>query len=251
MGIGYDKGGDGYHGADDERNAQNEWGSVSDISVAAFSGLLLFATIIQIVLWRRANKTAEEALIEAKAANTETRRSVDAFVEAERGRMIFERFEWHPSGLLYHVAFRNVGRSVAVVRGFRVLFNDEITPYVSGGFEGFVRPGKRIITGTDEAAIASAFYPVPVSVAKAIMGLQPVSVTFNLLYEGLGGVLFQLNHGFHLEMEEGMLVASGEVSMEVPIPKELAGDILYQGDGLAYVQRIVAEQSAWEGRAKG
>lgn len=178
----------------------------------------------------------------------QTKRSVDAYVEAERGRMMFERFEWQMSGASYYAVFRNIGRMVATVRGFRVVFGDEVTPYIPGGFEEFILPGKKFIAGADEKARTLAFYPVPARIVEAVRGKQPISVTFNVLYETLSGGFFQLYYASTMEMKDGAYVIDGAIAREYPVSREFASELLFDPSGLEYLQRILREQEEWSAK---
>ncbi|MBK9176127.1 MAG: hypothetical protein IPM46_07285 [Flavobacteriales bacterium] len=101
-----------------ETDQVDQWGSWSDVFMVVFSGLLLSATVVQIVLWRRANQTAEDAL-------TIARKDLESSHRVERGKVVLERAYISDEGGsdCYVCIFRNIGRSSVVVRTVGLLFN--------------------------------------------------------------------------------------------------------------------------------
>ncbi|MFZ1686730.1 MAG: hypothetical protein WAU70_04885 [Flavobacteriales bacterium] len=116
-------------------------GTLSDFGVMVFTGILTVATVIQIVLWVKSNETGVAALTAAKEANEETKRSVDAYINAERPMITCESMrlvstpcpkgadsttkwsvEWN---------FGNAGKSAAVItsRRSRLFFLGKDDPF--------------------------------------------------------------------------------------------------------------------------
>ena len=108
-----------------------------------FTLVLVIVSLVQIILWQKANKTAEDALEASKsanlasiAANEQTKRSVDAFVEAERGRLILlsgaiAEHPDYPGIKCVTLTYVNVGSALVMFRFFGVHFVD----MVFGGFQ--------------------------------------------------------------------------------------------------------------------
>ncbi|MBK6341858.1 MAG: hypothetical protein IPF41_04515 [Flavobacteriales bacterium] len=187
-------------------------------------------------------------IVLTREANAETKRSVDAYVAAERGRMNFVRFDMHPSGATYVAVFRNIGRTAATVRAFKVTFNDNPTPYIPGGFEEFIRPGKKFYGGFHEKARDVAFYPVPPHIMDMVRAKRPVTIGLHVLYEAFGGAFFELNHAFTMELKDGVYSAGGAVTMDVPFGREFAAGLLYDFKGMAYLERLDAERKEWDAK---
>lgn len=101
----------------------------TDTAGAWFALVLTAATVLQIVLWVNANNTAVLALKESEKANiaaskaaNEASRSVDAFIEAERGRMVYIDGLVTPNRQQVLFTFRNIGRSSVALRAISTHF---------------------------------------------------------------------------------------------------------------------------------
>lgn len=112
------------------------WGSRSDIAVALFTGILLIVTVLQLILWSLANKTAEGALsiskdayrvavdglAETRKANRateeatkQTKRSVDAFIINAKGTIAHMDTYKMGDDMRNDYAFHNIGNGPAIL----------------------------------------------------------------------------------------------------------------------------------------
>ncbi|MBK9419561.1 MAG: hypothetical protein IPN44_00740 [Flavobacteriales bacterium] len=116
-------------GAGDIDRDEN-WGTRSDVGQLFFAGVLVAATIVQLFQLRASNKTASEALIEARKGSKATRDSVEAYIELERGRLACVSAKLDREWGCIKFEFRNVGRSGLLVTSFESAYYD-----VKGNFE--------------------------------------------------------------------------------------------------------------------
>ncbi|QQR85737.1 MAG: hypothetical protein IPJ76_14170 [Flavobacteriales bacterium] len=200
---------------------------------AVFTAVLTVVAVWQIALWRRANATAEKASAEAT-------RSVDAYMDAERGRMVYESFEWHEGGDSFRVVCRNFGRSVAIVRGLRICLSREEVPHTPGGYESFVRPGKKFVGGIDGDKDIP-YYPVTKAIRDRVVRGDILDVEIMVLYEAMGGTFFEMQHSIRIGRVEGEWTTANVMSTDYPLTRELAMQLLYDPTAMDYFERIASE----------
>lgn len=95
-----------------------EWfTALASIFMAAFSGLLFWVARQQKTLLEKSTKTAEDALVEARKASEEAKRSTDSYIEGERGRLIVSGAHYDSATNRIEIGFKNFGRGPIVITG--------------------------------------------------------------------------------------------------------------------------------------
>lgn len=114
----------------------------ASIVMAVFSGLLFRVTSQQKALLERSTKTADDALVEARKASEEAKRSTDSYIEGERGRLIVVGAHYDSATNRIEIGFKNFGRGPIVITG------DEhrwyITPFIPPFFAPEPIGGRKI-----------------------------------------------------------------------------------------------------------
>ncbi len=100
----------------------NQWQAVFalvfGVVMAVFTYMLYRISVAQMAMLDRANKTSDDALEASREATKQTKRSVDAFIEAERGRLFLDRTGLGPDSSICHFAFKNIGNGPLVITAF-------------------------------------------------------------------------------------------------------------------------------------
>lgn len=140
-GYGYaqpDQGGEG-----EMNGLKAEWfTALASIFMAAFSGLLFWVTRQQKSLLEKSAKTADDALVEARKASEEAKRSTDSYIEGERGRLIVSGAHYDSATNRIEIGFKNFGRGPIVITGDE--HRCHITPFIPPFFAPEPIGGRRI-----------------------------------------------------------------------------------------------------------
>lgn len=95
-----------------------EWFTAfASIFMAVFSALLFWVTRQQKALLEKSTKTADDALVEARKASEEAKRSTDSYIEGERGRLIVSGAHYDSATNRIEIGFKNFGRGPIVITG--------------------------------------------------------------------------------------------------------------------------------------
>lgn len=173
------------------------WGNWSDIWIMRWTGFLTAFTILQLVLWWFSNRIARHALNESKKANNvanrtadETKRSVDAFLRAERGRLMFDHMEWSEFHVGCTIWFKNIGKRAVIVRAFEAQYEPEGTampkhaPFnPSLGFYQVVEPDGFFIAGIDDSAVEITYHLPSDEIRERLRSKKGIYIMFQILYE--------------------------------------------------------------------
>lgn len=150
-------------------------------------------------LLKKSNETAHASLDISKEARqiaidglAETKRSVDAFLRAERGRLMFDHMVWSE----YHVGctiwFKNIGKRAVIVRAFEAQYEPEGTrlpdhnPFKPAlGCYRVVEPGDFFIAGIDPSAEETTHHLPSTEIRERLRSNKGIYIMFQIMYEPL------------------------------------------------------------------
>ncbi len=191
---------------------------VMAVGTIALFGWTLWAT-------RKSNELATEALKASTAATS-------AYLEVERARIVFDRFDWYTTGKAFDVHFVNMG-GAGIVRGFTIDFNpvngDPMPYFPIGGINSYIGSGDDFIAGYAEKSPLFLAVPVPDFMTKQVVSREEHSVIITILYA-------DNTNTFHEERYHISLIPSGGggfISMVVshihlPMSQAMSNKLLYE-----------------------
>ncbi|MBL7984015.1 MAG: hypothetical protein JNM91_03410, partial [Flavobacteriales bacterium] len=138
----------------------------------------------------------------AEAAAIETKRSVDAYVDTERGRLVYDREEWGAYNLSFKVWFRNVGKNPVIVRFFDALYQPRyegvplvaIMPGRLVSLHHVILPGEYFIAGVskEEGCHPFTYKAIPKAVTEGFAKRAEMCADFTILYDTIPAKSFLL-----------------------------------------------------------
>jgi hypothetical protein len=190
-----------YYGAGQQESNGGIWGLSLDAWTVAFTGILTIVAVIQIVQLGAANEVAKGALSISKESHTlsinglsETKRSVDAYIDAERGRLyIVDILKYEGNGRIDWVA-QNIGAGTAILTGIKIYFRVSGIPQnhsIIGQSSKPILSGNYIITHPDAPDVSQMTgigIVVPPIILEALNLGNELKIVFHFRYSTMGRI---------------------------------------------------------------